>query len=78
MANVKEVKKYSTAGVGGVCMLPEIKYMFNDHFSSVGTKIKQNIPYQTVNFKDYLNRRDANGKLSFSISNCSYGGGENH
>ena len=45
--------------------------MFNDHFSSVGTKIKQNIPYQTGNFKDYLNRRDAKGKLFINSSNNS-------
>ena len=68
-ANVKEVTKYSKAGGGGVCRLPEIKYLFNDHFSSVGTKIKQKILYQTGNFKDYLNRRDSKGKLFIYSSN---------
>ena len=45
--------------------------MFNDDFSSVGAKIKQKIPYQTGNFKDYLNRRDAKGKLFINSSNNS-------
>ena len=45
--------------------------MFNDHFSSVGNKIKQKIHYQTGNFKDYLNRGDAKGKLFIYSSNNS-------
>ena len=45
--------------------------MFNNHFSSVGTKIKQNIADQTGNFKDYLNRRDAKGRLFINTSNNS-------
>ena len=45
--------------------------MFNDHFSSVGTKIIQKNPYQTGNFKDYLNRREAKGKL-FIHSSTNY------
>ena len=63
------VTKYPKAGGGGVCRLPEIKYTFNDHFSSVGTKIKQRIPYQTGNFKGFLNRGDAKGKLFIYSSN---------
>ena len=45
--------------------------MFNDHFSSVDIKIKQKNPYQTGNFKDYLNRRDAKGKLFINTSTNS-------
>ena len=68
---VQEVTKYSKSGGSWVCRLPGIKYMFNDHFSSVGNKIKQQIPYQTGNFKDYLNKRDAKGKLFINTSNNS-------
>ena len=49
----------------------KIANMFNEHFSSVGNKIKQKIPYQTGNFKDYLNRRDEKGKLFINTSNNS-------
>ena len=44
---------------------PEIKYMFNDHFSSFG----QTNTYQPGSFNDYFNKRDAKGKLFIYSSN---------
>ena len=32
--------------------------IFNDHFSSIGSKIEQKIPFHPGNFKDYLNKKD--------------------
>ena len=49
----------------------KITNMFNEHFSSIGTKIKRKIPYQTGNFKDYLNRRDGKGNFFINTSNNS-------
>ena len=40
----------------------KISNIFNDHFASIGSKIEQKIPYKPGNFKDYLNRKNVNGK----------------
>ena len=42
----------------------KISNIFNDHFSTIGEKVQQKIPIDNSgNFKDYLNKRDKNGKL---------------
>ena len=46
--------------------------IFNDHFSTVGSKIEQKIPFQAGNFKDYLNKKDKNGKLFINSTNSSF------
>ena len=40
-----------------------IANIFNDHFSTVGSKIERKIPFQPGNVNDYLNKKDKNGKL---------------
>ena len=50
----------------------KISNIFNDHFVSIGSKIEQKIPHQPGNFKDYLNKKDKNGKLFIDSSNLSF------
>ena len=51
----------------------KISNIFNDHFSTVGEKVQQKIPVDsTGNFKDYLNKRDNNGRLFINPDGCSF------
>ena len=44
----------------------------NDHFASIGSKIEQQIPHKPGNFKDYLNRKNENGKPFIDSPNFSF------
>ena len=46
--------------------------VFNDHFSTIGTKVQQKIPVEPGNFKDYLKKRDKNGKLYINPEGNSF------
>ena len=46
--------------------------VFNDHFSTIGTKVQQKIRFEPGNFKDYLNKRDKNGKLYINPDGDSF------
>ena len=46
--------------------------VFNDHFATIGTKVQQKIPVEQGNFKDYLNKRDKNGKLYINPDGNSF------
>ena len=50
----------------------KISNMFNEHFSSIGSKIKQKIPFQTGDFNDYFNKKDKNGELFINPANSSF------
>ena len=50
----------------------KIVNVFNDHFSTIGTKVQQKIPVEHGNFEDYLNRRDKNGKLYINPDGNSF------
>ena len=50
----------------------KIANIFNDHFSSIGSKVDQKIPYTPGNFKDYFNKKDKDGKLFINPSNSSF------
>ena len=50
----------------------KVSNIFNDHFSTIGSKIEQKIPFQQGNFKDYLNRKDSNNKLIINSENNSF------
>ena len=45
--------------------------MFNNHFSTIGTKVDQKIPSEAGSFKDYLNKKNKVGKLIID-SNSSF------
>ena len=40
--------------------------MFNNHFSTIGSKIEQKIPIVPGSYKDYFNKKDINGNLLFN------------
>ena len=50
----------------------KIVNIFNDHFSTIGTKVQQKIPVEHGNFEDYLNKRDKNGKLFINPDGNSF------
>ena len=50
----------------------KIANIFNNHFSTIGSKIEQGIPFHPGNFKDYLNKKDKNGKLFVNSTNISF------
>ena len=50
----------------------KIVNVFNDHFSTIGNKVQQKIPVEPGNFKDYLNKRDKNGKLYINPDGTSF------
>ena len=50
----------------------KIVNVFNDHFSTIGTKVQEKIPVEPGNFKDYLNKRDKNGKLYINPDGHSF------
>ena len=50
----------------------KIVNIFNDHFSTIGTKVQQKIPVEPGNFKDYLNKRDINGNLYINPGGNSF------
>ena len=50
----------------------KIVNIFNDHFSTIGTKVQQKIPVELGNFEDYLNKRDINGKLFINPDGNSF------
>ena len=50
----------------------KIASIFNNHFSTIGSKIEQGIPFHPGNFKDYLNKKDKNGKLFVNSTNTSF------
>jgi len=50
----------------------KIANIFNDHFSTIGSKIEQKIPVTEGNFTDYLNKRDVNGELYINSPNSLF------
>ena len=44
----------------------------NNHFSTIGSKIEQKIPFTPGNFKDYFNKKDSNGKLIINSANSFF------
>ena len=50
----------------------KIVNVFNDHFSTNGTKVQQKIPVEHGNFEDYLNKCDKNGKLYINPDGSSF------
>ena len=52
--------------------LQKISNIFNNHFSTIGSKIEQKIPAQSGNFYDYFTKKDENGKLIINPENNSF------
>ena len=50
----------------------KVASIFNNHFSTISSKIKHGIPFHPGNFKDYLNKKDKNGKLFVNSTNTSF------
>ena len=51
----------------------KISNIFNDHFSTIGEKVQNKIPIENSgNFKDYLCKRDKNGKLFINPDGCTF------
>jgi len=50
----------------------KIANIFNDHFSTIGPKIEQKIPFTEGSFKDYFSKKDENGKLCISSPNSLF------
>ena len=50
----------------------KIVNLFNEHFSTLGTKIGEQIPVVPGNFNDYLNKKDKNGKLIINSTNSFF------
>ena len=50
----------------------KVSNIFNDHFSSIGSKIEQKIPFQPGNYNDYLNKKDNSNKLIINFENNSF------
>ena len=51
----------------------KIANIFNNHFSTIGEKVQQKIPIDNSgSFKDYLNKRDKNGKLFINPDGFSF------
>ena len=44
----------------------KITNMFNNHFSTIGSKIEQKIPIVPGSYKEYFNKKDINGNLLFN------------
>ena len=49
-----------------------ISNIFNDHFTTIGSKIEQKIPFEPGNFKHYFNKKDKNGNLIINSINSLY------
>ena len=49
-----------------------ISNVFNNYFSSIGTKIEHKIPIVPGSFKDYFEKKDKNGKLLINPLNASF------
>ena len=52
--------------------LRKISNIFNNHFSTIGSKIEQKFPAQSGNFYDYFTKKDENGKLIINPDNNSF------
>ena len=50
----------------------KIANIFNDHFSTLGSKVQQRIPPQDGDYKSYLNRRDEDGRPYINPNGCSF------
>ena len=50
----------------------KISNIFNDHFSTLGSKIEQKIPFESGNYKDYFNKKDKNGNLFINSANSFF------
>ena len=50
----------------------KIPNIFNDHFSTLGSKIEQKIPFELGNYKDYFNNKDKNGNLFINSANSFF------
>ena len=44
----------------------------NNHFSTIGSKIEQKIPFNPGNFKDYFIKKDSNGELIINSANSFF------
>ena len=50
----------------------KISNIFNDHFSTIGSKIEQKIPVVPGNYSDYFNKKDKDGNLIFNSPNTFF------
>ena len=50
----------------------KIGNIFNYHFSTIGSKIEQKIPWAPGNYTDYFNKKDSNGKACINPDNLSF------
>ena len=50
----------------------KISNIFNDHFSTLGSKIEQKIPFESGNYKDHFNKKDKNGNLFINSANSFF------
>ena len=50
----------------------KISNIFNDHFSTLGSKIEQKIPFELGNYKNYFNKKDKNGNLFINSANSFF------
>ena len=46
--------------------------IFNDHFSTLGAKVQQKIPVERGDFREYLKRKDKNGKAVINPDDHSF------
>ena len=51
---------------------PANRYIFNDHFSSVGSKVDSKIPRIPGSYKSYLTKKDINNKSLLNPPNSFY------
>ena len=49
-----------------------ISHKFNHYLSTIGPDIERKIPTTQGNFKDYFNKKDANGKVIIDPLNSSF------
>ena len=50
----------------------KVSNTFNDHFSTIGSKIEQKIPFAPGNVQDYFNKKDKDGKLIINSANSFF------
>ena len=50
----------------------KIGNIFNNHFSTIGSKIEQKIPWTPGNYNDYFLKKDVDDKACINPNNCSF------
>ena len=50
----------------------KIANIFNDHYSTIGTKVQQKIPTQPGNFKPYFRKKRSDGRFFINPDGSSF------